>query len=206
MLKSKTLGIGLLGAVAVAIVIGVYGYSTIQTANHDQQSSMVKAPSGIPNRPPIYLREYEVTATLSDSERVVGHKIVIPTSIPEGYSIKLVKVRPEQKAVRVFISPVDLNDSMTLDDVMAKKGILILYDPLPARFDTETWMKNWVEQGSGQYITVHGTKAVGNERDPQRGVWSQVYWFDNGIQYDLVADLPLDALLNIAESMPLLQQ
>ncbi|MEM2759809.1 MAG: hypothetical protein QXU32_06100 [Nitrososphaerales archaeon] len=204
MLRSKTLGIGLLGVV-VAIGIGL-GYSIIQTPNYDQRSPTVQAPSDFPSRGPIYLSMYETTTTLSDAEKTVGHKISIPAKIPEGLSVKLVKIRLEEKAVRVFIAPMDLNDSMTLEEVMTKKGILILYDPLPPGFDTETWMNKWVAQGAGDFVTVHSTKGVGNDRDPQKEIWSQVYWFDNGIQYNLVADIPLSALLQIAESMPLLQQ
>lgn len=201
MLKSKTLGIGLLGAVAIAATIGFYVYSTAQpqTPSPDQQSSMV--PQQNPGPPPIKLSNFKVTTTLPEAERTVGYKVNIPTQLPEGLSVKLVKVRPEEKWVHVFIAPIDLNDSMTLDDVMTAKGILFTIRPWEPTITPEEWMNNWVAQGSGKFLTVHGTKAVGNDSNPQGGVEAHVFWFDNGLEYIITADRPLDELVQLSNSV-----
>lgn len=204
MLKSRALGMGLLGAVATAAAIGVFVYFTVQTQN--QQTPMVQTPLQSPRPPPIKLSNFKVTTTLPEAEGSVGYKINIPMQLPEDLSVKLVKVRPAEKWVHVFIAPIDLNDSMTLDDVMVAKGILFTIRPWEPTITPEEWMNNWVAQGSGKFLTIHGTKAVGNDSNPQGGVPAHVFWFDNGLEYVITADRPLDELVQIAESVPPLQQ
>lgn len=206
MLKSKTLGIGLLGAVAIAATIGVYVSFTAQpqTPSPDQQNSMV--PQYSPGPPPTKLSNFKVTTALPEVEGIVGYKVNIPAQLPEDLSVKLVKVRPEEKWVHVFIAPIDLNDSMTLDDVMVAKGILFTIRPWEPTITPEEWMNNWVTQGSGKFLTVHGAKAVGNDSNPLGGVRGHVFWFENGLQYIITSDRPLDELVQIAESIPPLQQ
>lgn len=200
MLKSKTLGITLIGAFTLAVAVGAYSYLSAQTTN--LQTPSEQTVNDFPKRPSISLGMYEKTTTLAEAEKIAGYKINIPSIIPEGQVIQLVKIRPEQKAVRVFIAPMALNDSMTLDEVMARGGVLILYDPLEPGFNPDSWMNTWVTQYGASYVTVHGAKAIGHDRDPQRGIWAEVYWFENGLQKTVVADRPLAELLRIVESIP----
>lgn len=206
MLKSKIFGIAIIAVIA-SVSVGVFTYySTTQTSNYNEQEPATETTNLFPKPTPPKLAVYGAPTTALDAETAVGYKIKLPSRVPENISVKLIKVRAEEKLVHVFLSPSNLEDSMTLDDVMAAKGILISYQLWDATITPEEWMNAWMEQGSGNFVTVHGTRAVGNDRDPLTGAWSHLFWFDNGIQYTITADRPLAELLQIAESIPLLQQ
>lgn len=212
MLKSEPqrlrfLAIIIVGVAVTGVAIGTYSYlSLIQIPTSDQErSSVEQAQDDIPRRGPIYLSMYKVTTTLPDAEHTVGHKINIPSNIPSGQAIKLVKLIPEENIVAVFIAPADmeLDDSTSVDEILQKNGILVLYNRMQPTFDADTWMNSWVEQGSGEFVTVNGIKGVGTEHGPEEWDYSQLQWFYKGIHYNLVSGMPLADLLKTAESIPL---
>lgn len=206
MLKTRTFGIALL-AVTVSVAIGTYAYyATSQTPIPSEQQSSIETKNLFPKPTPPKLAVYGTPTTASNAQAIVGYKVNLPTSVPNDISVELIKVRADSNIVHVFLAPRNLDDSMTLDDAMAAKGILISYQLWDATITQEEWMNAWVEQGSGKFVTVHGTKAVGNDRDPRTGTWSHLFWFDNELQYTITADRPLAELLQIAESISPLQQ
>ena len=99
---------------------------------------------------------------------------------------------------------VDENED-TLIDIWNYNGILILIKThlLPDNQDLDLWMEGYAEQDDMKFVKVNNIDALmSNERDPFKGESSEVIFYNDKTQIDIISLAHSGPeLLKIAQSM-----
>ncbi len=159
----------------------------------------------------IELGDYGPTVALEDAEKMLGYRIKLPTYLPAGNELRMIKVERQHLQSFVFYSPVSVNDSTKESDLIANNGFLIVNRPAwevkePNDIDTE--IQRLTESG-GKEITLRRAKSVGfedlrvvgYEDIPLVPGYSEIHWWDDDFLHRLVGgSFELDELAKIVES------
>lgn len=189
MLKTRSKIVAISGIAAVAVValyvIAAMPNSTTMTAR---------------SPPPTPIGEIGNTVDLSTASQAFGHPIKVPSFLPEQAKLRMVKADGD-KMVTVIFAPIPITEQTLDEEIVRSKGIFMMYTKQPANFDLDAWMKGYVAQGSGRLETLNGKTIIVNDRNPQLGIISQIYMFEDDVQIYMSGDYPLEVLLKVAASL-----
>ena len=135
-----------------------------------------------------------------------------PPYVPEGMKLKLTfsdyRESTDSNILTYFYLPTNVNvdeNEDTLIDIWNYNGILILIKThlLPDNQDLDLWMEGYAEQDDMKFVKVNNIDALmSNERDPFKGESSEVIFYNDKTQIDIISLAHSGPeLLKIAQSM-----
>lgn len=158
----------------------------------------------------IELGDYGPTVALEDAEKMLGYRIKLPTYLPAGNELRMIKVERQHLQSFVFYSPVSVNDSTKESELIANNGFLIVSRPaweVKELSDIDTEIQRLTESG-GKEITLQRAKGVGfedlrvvgYEDIPLVPGYSEIHWWDDFVHRLVGGSFELDELAKIVES------
>ncbi|HLE34764.1 MAG TPA: hypothetical protein VI698_02635 [Nitrososphaerales archaeon] len=159
----------------------------------------------------IELGDYGPTVALEDAEKMLGYRIKLPTYLPAGNELRMIKVERQHLHSFVFYSPVSVDDSTKESELIANNGFLIVSRPaweVGESSDIDIEIQRLTESG-GREITLRWAKGVGFEDVRVIGYedvplvpgYSTIHWWDDYFLYRVVGgSFELDELAKIVES------
>ena len=155
----------------------------------------------------IELGDYGPTVALEDAEKILGYRIKLPTYLPGGNELKMIKVEKQHLHSFVFYSPVGVNDSTTESELIVNNGFLIVSRPACEVTDIDTEIQRLTESG-GKEIIIRGGEAVGFAHIrvvgytdiPLMPGYHEIHWWDDHLHRLVGGNFELDELTKIVES------
>jgi len=147
----------------------------------------------------VTLEEFKSALSLDDFR--------IPEYLPSKVGLVEIRLKPKISIADLIFSMSKVKDEATIDDVVSTGGMILIVHISPMNND-EAAINNIIEHNIKdtkyvQRITVNGAIGAGVGEGVHNGVHThgQIQWWRDGVHYDLIADLPLEELTKIAESM-----
>ena len=183
-------------------VIGVSVLAAIMiTVFAVQQSQPAQKPMELPTaRPTFELGMYGKTLSLADAEQIVGYKIKLPTYLPTGNTLRMIKVDEKSKWSFVIYSPTSVDDSTKEKELIGNNGFVIINAPAPEVIDTDMEVQRFVELG-GKEIAMQGVRGVGLTDIPLMPGYYEIHWWDDKLHRIVGANFDFAELARIIESM-----
>jgi len=183
-------------------VIGVSVLAAIMiTVFAVQQSQPAQKPMGLPTaRPTFELGMYGKTLSLADAEQIVGYKIKLPTYLPAGNTLRMIKVDEKSKWSFVIYSQTSVDDSTKERELIQNNGFVIINAPAPEVTDVDAEIQRFVEFG-GKEIAIHDTKGVGLTDIPLMLGYSEIHWWDDKLHRIVGANFDFAELVKVIESI-----
>ena len=180
-------------SILAAIVIAIFAI---------QQSQPVQKPMELPTvaQPKFELGMYGQTFDLADAEQILGYKIKLPTYLPAGNALRMIKVDEKSKWSFVIYSPTSVDDSTKEKELIGNNGFVIINAPAPEVIDTDMEVQRFVELG-GKEIAMQGVRGVGLTDIPLMPGYYEIHWWDDKLHRILGANFDFDELARIIESI-----
>lgn len=204
--------------------------STLEKLTADKYDSPLDYPYGLytanmPSRHPIFSplvenygtshnnpQSFEVASLGFYETTNISQMNLPPPYVPEGMKLKLTfsdyRESTDSNILTYFYLPTNVNvdeNEDTLIDIWNYNGILILIKThlLPDNQDLDLWMEGYAEQDDMKFVKVNNIDALmSNERDPFKGESSEVIFYNDKTQIDIISLAHSGPeLLKIAQSM-----
>ncbi len=161
-----------------------------------------------------------VTLELDDARTSIKLDFSLPTYLPEGSVLSEIRVRDGKSVALIYdnkdLPPIPqyvdeieililiLRDETTFEGSAVEPTIQVTV-AVTDETGTTTMVENVTGVGADRQVTVSVNGAHGRGYGPADLAGfhdsGRVEWWDNGIHYEVLADIPLEQLLEIAESM-----
>jgi hypothetical protein len=151
-------------------------------------------------QPEFELGRYGETVSHAEAEALMGYKIKLPTYIPAGNELRMIKVDRETRWSVVIYSPLIVNDSTKEKQLVENNGFIIINAPAKEVTDIDAEVLRFVEFG-GVEITWQNFKGVGFEEIPLLPGYSEIHWWDDGLHRIIGARFDFEELTKTIESI-----
>ena len=180
-------------SILAAAVITVFVLQQSQSAQKPMESPTV-------TKPAFELGMYGKTFSLAEAEQVLGYRIKLPTYLPAGNALRMIKVDEETKWSFVIYSPVSVDDSTTEKELIENDGFMIINSPAPEVTDVEAEIQRFEEFG-GKEIKMQGVMGVGLTDVPLMPGYSEIHWWDDNLHHLVGGNFDFAELAKIVESI-----
>ncbi len=152
----------------------------------------------------------------TEASQTAGYLVKFPTKLPDNYKLQLSVVdplTPANKYVYLFYSKSPITDTMRWHDFLNAGGITMnihhdrYQDPSPDPFGVLLIGLQHMGYQDAHEITVNGYKGwAGSNHTRNFNGWviedpSEVEYLANGTDVQIAGDLPVDELIDTAQSM-----
>lgn len=166
-----------------------------------QQSQTVKqAEIPVAKNPTFKIGMYGQSFALEDAEEIVGYKIKLPKYLPEGNSLRMIKVDKLSKWSFAIYSPAIIDDSTEEKMLIENGGFILVNTPAPEVADVDAEIQRFVEFG-GEEITIGNIRGVGISNIPLIKGYSEIHWWEDGLHRIVGANFSFIELKKIIESI-----
>jgi hypothetical protein len=151
-------------------------------------------------KPTFELGMYGKTLSLAEAEQIVTYKIKLPTYLPAGNELRMIKVDENTKWSFVIYSPENVDDSTTENVLFKNNGFIIINSPAPEVTDIDAEIQKLIESG-GMEITMQNVKGGGLTDVPLLPGYSEIHWWDDKLHHLVGGNFDFSELAKIVESI-----
>lgn len=177
-------------SVLAAIIITIYASQQLQTKSTDLP---------VATNPTFKLGMYGKTLSHEEAESILGYKIKIPTYLPEGNELRMIKVDEQTKWSYIIYSPAEADDSTEERVLIEKRGFIMINAPAPEVTDADAEINRFIDFG-GREIIMENTRGVGFTNIPLMPGYSEIHWWSDGLHHIVGANFDLPEITKIIES------
>lgn len=177
-------------SVLAAIIIIMYVSQQLQTKSTDFP---------VTTNPTFKLGVYGKTLSHEEAESMLGYKIKLPTYLPEGNVLRMIKADEQTKWSYIIYSPADVDDSTEERVLIERRGFIMINAPAPEVIDTDAEINRFIDFG-GMEIMMENTRGVGFTNIPLMPGYSEIHWWSDGLHHIVGANFDLSEIAKIIES------
>lgn len=179
-------------------IIGVSAFAVFVIVIFASQQTPDTADLPVPPQPVFELGMYGETLAHEEAEEIVGYAIKLPSYMPEGNTLRMIKADMDSKWSFMIYSPVPVDDSTREIELMENGGFIIINSPSDT--DNAAEVRRFVEFG-GEEIIMQNYTGVGFTDIPLMPGYAEIHWWDDGLRRIVGGNYDFEELVRIIESI-----